>query len=267
MAGHFYSLPPTFIGGRQPYAPRLGQVQSEPAPSAPPPINRVHLRIVEAHYREEPNTTVFLTSIAPLLQTPAVADNPPPRSFATQRSIIGQWEPRRLPLPRSRLIAPLLPAAATPDNPPRISYANRNLIHASWITPYRLLPKRTLSVTEFVSDTTPDAFSFTDQSGVQTSTLITSAPVTITGINAPANISITGGEYSIDGGAWTSSPGTISNNQQVSVRHTSSASYSTATNTALTVGGVSDTFTSTTEDTPAGGSGGNFIYLRRRLRT
>ena len=101
------------------------------------------------------------------------------------------------------------------------------------------------------SDTTPDAFTFVDQSGasVNPGTTITSAAVTITGINAAAAISVSGAassSYSINGGAFTSVAGTVTNGQTVQVRHTSSASFSTATDTTLTVGGVSDTFTSTT---------------------
>jgi len=95
-------------------------------------------------------------------------------------------------------------------------------------------------------DTTPDPFSFTAQTDVALSTVITSNTITITGINSPAAISITGGTYSINGGAFTSTAGTISNGQTVAVQHTSSASNSTVTTTTLTIGGVSGSFTSTT---------------------
>jgi uncharacterized delta-60 repeat protein len=96
-------------------------------------------------------------------------------------------------------------------------------------------------------DTTPNAFSFVDQTGVALSSQIVSAPVTITGITAAAAVSISGGEYSVGCGAtFTSAAGTINNGQTICVRHTSSASNSTAVSTTLTMGGVSDTFTSTT---------------------
>ena len=96
-------------------------------------------------------------------------------------------------------------------------------------------------------DTTPADFNFVNQAGVARSSEITSASVTITGINTAAAISVTGGEYSIDcDGTFTASDGNISNDQTVCVRHTSSASFSTATDTTLTVGGVIKTFTSTT---------------------
>lgn len=96
------------------------------------------------------------------------------------------------------------------------------------------------------SDTTPDQFTFTDQTNVALNTVITSNAITVSGINAASAISVSGGTYSINGGAYTSSSGTVTNGQTVAVRHTSSGSNSTATNTTLTIGGVSDVFTSTT---------------------
>lgn len=105
---------------------------------------------------------------------------------------------------------------------------------------------------ESEDDTVPDQFTFTDQSGVALSATITSAAVTITGIDAAAAITISGGTYDIDGsGTFTADPGTVTNGQTVRARHTSSASYLTATNTVVTIGGVSDTFRSITEGDPA----------------
>lgn len=96
-------------------------------------------------------------------------------------------------------------------------------------------------------DSTPNQFSFVDQTNVARNSTITSAPVTITGMNTPAAISVAGGEYSIGcSGAFTTAAGSITNNQSVCVRHTAAGNFSTATNTVLTVGGVSDTFSSTT---------------------
>lgn len=101
------------------------------------------------------------------------------------------------------------------------------------------------------SDTTPSAFSFADQTGVTKNTAITSAAITVAGINAAATISVTGGTYQIGSGSFTSTAGTVTNGQTVQVKHTSSNSGGTAVNTTLTIGGVSDIFTSTTTgDTP-----------------
>lgn len=100
---------------------------------------------------------------------------------------------------------------------------------------------------ETAADTTPAAFSFTDVTDATLSTLYTSNAITVTGINWPATISVTGGEYEKNtSGSWASVAGTVVNNDTVRVRHTSSASNSTATNTTLTIGGVSDTYTTTT---------------------
>lgn len=108
-------------------------------------------------------------------------------------------------------------------------------------------------------DTTPDAFSFTDVSGVALSDTITSTAITITGINAAAAITITGGTYDInESDTFTSDPGTVDNGDTVRARHTSSASYLTATNTTVTIGGISDVFTSITLGDPA-----NAAYVYR----
>lgn len=97
-----------------------------------------------------------------------------------------------------------------------------------------------------VFDTLPDAFTFVDQTGIALSTLTESAGITVAGINAASAISVVGGEYQINGGAWVSVLGTVTSGQTVKVRHTSSGSNSTAVNTTLTIGGVSDVFTTTT---------------------
>ncbi|MGQ0701200.1 MAG: choice-of-anchor Q domain-containing protein [Panacagrimonas sp.] len=96
-------------------------------------------------------------------------------------------------------------------------------------------------------DTTPDQFTFLDQTNVALNSLRTSNTVTITGINTPTPISVSGGMFSIGcTGTFTATASVISSGQTVCVQHTSSGSFSTAVNTTLTVGGVSDTFTSTT---------------------
>jgi hypothetical protein len=97
-----------------------------------------------------------------------------------------------------------------------------------------------------LANTTPDPFSFTDVTGVPLSTVQTSNAITVSEITDPAPISIVGGEYAINGGIWTSAPGAVSNGNTVKVRHTSSSTNITAVHTTLTIGGIADTFTSTT---------------------
>ena len=99
-------------------------------------------------------------------------------------------------------------------------------------------------------DTTPDAFSFSAQTGVPLTDLRTSNSITVGGVNPSAIISVSGGEYAINGGAYTSANGTVSNGDSVTVRQTSSASYLTQTTATLTVGGASANFEVTTQPIP-----------------
>lgn len=115
-------------------------------------------------------------------------------------------------------------------------------------------------------DTTPDQFSFSDQSGVALSATITSAAITVAGIDAAATITVSGGTYDINGsGTFTADPGSVNNGDTVRARHTSSASYLTATNTVVTIGGVSDTFTSQTGPDPSVSEPRGFGWLATRL--
>ena len=100
-------------------------------------------------------------------------------------------------------------------------------------------------------DTRPTSFSFTALTGAELSTEYTSAEVTITGIEAAAAVSVAGGEYSVNGGDFTSAAGTVTLGQTLSVRATSSSLFSTDSTVTVTVGGVSASFIITTlaEDT------------------
>lgn len=108
----------------------------------------------------------------------------------------------------------------------------------------------TITTAAEAPDTTPDTFSFTDVADAERSTVYTSNVVTIAGINAAAAVSVTGGEYRKNGGAWTTSAGTVVAGDTLQVRGTSSASYTADVNVTLTVGGVADTYTITTKADP-----------------
>jgi hypothetical protein len=107
-------------------------------------------------------------------------------------------------------------------------------------------------VTTLPMDTAPDPFSFTARTGVPQSTNIVSNAITVTGINASAEISISGGEYAVSTnggstwGSWTSAAGSVSPNNQVKVRLESSTSPSTLTTANLTIGGITGEFNVTT---------------------
>lgn len=96
-------------------------------------------------------------------------------------------------------------------------------------------------------DNVPSAFTFTDVTGTELSTVTESNTITVAGINVSVAVTISGGEYSKNGGAYTSSTGTALVGDTFKVRVTTSGSYLTATNSTLTIGGVSDTFTATTK--------------------
>jgi len=92
-------------------------------------------------------------------------------------------------------------------------------------------------------DTTPAAFDFATQTRVAPDTQIESEFVTISGINHPAHLSITGGEYSINGHPYRHSPGIIKNNQRVRIKVRSSAESLGKVSATLRIGRVSGTFT------------------------
>jgi len=96
----------------------------------------------------------------------------------------------------------------------------------------------------------PAPGSFNPQGSAEISTIALSNPVTVAGINWPSAISVTGGEYSISGGAYLSAPGTVNNGDTVTLRLTSSPSYGTRSDAVLTVGGIASVFSVTTR-TPA----------------
>lgn len=105
------------------------------------------------------------------------------------------------------------------------------------------------------ADTTPAAFAFADRTDVALSTLTTSDPLTVSGVNTTTAISVSGGEYRINNGTWTTADGTVANGDTVAVRHTSSGNHGVTVDTVLSIGGVSDTFSSTTWVPPAVVSG------------
>ncbi len=104
----------------------------------------------------------------------------------------------------------------------------------------------TFSVATLAADTIPQTFIFSPRTDVGLNASTTSNAVTVAGINVPVPISISGGEYSINGKGFTSDPGTVHNGDVVTARQTSSDSYSTTTNAVLSIGGVNGTFSATT---------------------
>ncbi len=89
---------------------------------------------------------------------------------------------------------------------------------------------------------------FNPRTDVAFSTTLTSNSAPVSHINAPATISISGGDCSINNnGVWVTS-GTVDNGDTIIVRQTSAGpySYSTTTDAILTIGGIEEKFSVTT---------------------
>lgn len=97
----------------------------------------------------------------------------------------------------------------------------------------------------------PNAFTYTDQTGLNINTLTESDSQVITGSYSSYPITVNVGEYQIDGGAWTSIGGIVPNGSSVKLRNTTSGSYSTGVNMVVNIGGVTDTWTITTKVAPS----------------
>ncbi|MFP4402665.1 MAG: hypothetical protein ACLFPL_05565, partial [Candidatus Nanoarchaeia archaeon] len=99
-------------------------------------------------------------------------------------------------------------------------------------------------------DTLPDAFSFTNQTDVATSSSITSNSLTPTGYDGPLSVSVNGDgspQISINGGSWTTST-SMSPGDSIEVRLTSSSSYDTTSQATVDLGDYSTTWSVTTEE-------------------
>jgi hypothetical protein len=99
-------------------------------------------------------------------------------------------------------------------------------------------------------DIAPTAFTFTDETDVAVSTAKVSDTKTVAGINHAAPISVTGDNgfgYKKNGSACTSTASTISLGDTFNACVTTSALSLTAATSTVTIGGVSDTYSVTTE--------------------
>jgi hypothetical protein len=92
----------------------------------------------------------------------------------------------------------------------------------------------------------PAPFSFVSQLGIALSqTGVESNQVVINSVTPGSAITITGSagaEYSLNGGAWVSTAGTVNNGDTLRVRVNSSASYNTGTQATVTINEVVESF-------------------------
>ena len=102
-------------------------------------------------------------------------------------------------------------------------------------------------VTTLDADKTPDAFQFQRKSDATRNASVASNTVIISGINTAAPVSIENGEYSIDGGTFTTAAGSINAGQSLTVRAKAGTSYSKVTRARVTVGTTTVDFEVTSE--------------------
>lgn len=103
-------------------------------------------------------------------------------------------------------------------------------------------------VPEFLFDTTPNAFGFTDVNNVDPATLTLSNIIAINGIDHETPWSVTGTGAAMrvqSGGVWGSwgTSGVLNNNDNAQVRITSSVMGNTPVDVNIDIGGVTDTWT------------------------
>jgi hypothetical protein len=92
----------------------------------------------------------------------------------------------------------------------------------------------------------PDDFSFQARTGVPLQAPVISDPITISGLSSQAPIDIEAGYYSIDGGPFTGSAGSVSNGQQIRVMVLTNDQASSAFIAQVTIGGKTGSFSATT---------------------
>jgi VWFA-related protein len=135
-------------------------------------------------------------------------------------------------------------------------------VHTMEVTVAGQAAPATAQFTRRICDAEPNPFSFTAQTGLETSTAATSDAVTILGLEVESHVGVIQGDYSIGcTGTFTNNPGTIADGETVCVRQTTAGNFSTSKTTTLTIGGIAGTFTTTTRartgsDGGGGGGGG-----------
>lgn len=110
----------------------------------------------------------------------------------------------------------------------------------------------TFYVTTQEVDTTPDPFNLgTNVTNATVDTNYYSNIITVAGLSSGYSTSVTisgtGASYSKNGGAYTTSLGTVINNDTIRVKILSSSNYSTTYTATLNIGGVTDSWSVTTE--------------------
>lgn len=103
--------------------------------------------------------------------------------------------------------------------------------------------QQSLNPDPVAGDTVPEAFTFAPVQDWPWGAVAESGEVTIRGINAATPIYVSGGSYSINGAAFTSAIGTISEGQRVRLRVQADIDPGATAEAMIDIGGVTATFT------------------------
>jgi hypothetical protein len=99
-------------------------------------------------------------------------------------------------------------------------------------------PVVTWNVTNVTTaDDNPDFFDFTDKLNMTANTYVTSDILTITGLNVPTAVTVTNGDFRINGGSWVTS-GNINVNDTLQLRLLSSTEPGGEVETTVTIGNL-----------------------------
>ncbi len=99
-----------------------------------------------------------------------------------------------------------------------------------------------LVVSQCLAVPIPNLFAFPAITGVVPDTLVSSASITVGGITAPASISVSNGEYSVNSSTFTTLSGNVQNGDRVVLRQRAANGFYAAKTARLTIGGASATF-------------------------
>ncbi|MEJ0098889.1 MAG: acid phosphatase [Pseudomonadota bacterium] len=97
-------------------------------------------------------------------------------------------------------------------------------------------------------DVSPTPFAFTAVTNAPLASTQTSNAITVGDINKTAPVSITGGSYSVNGGAYTTTAGNVKAGDQITVQLVAAAAPATAKSVQLTVGDTTEPYSVTTVD-------------------
>lgn len=146
-----------------------------------------------------------------------------------------------------------LDADARLSNPADATYFYFDEVHLN-NAGYGVIAELVLATLDGMGGGTPTAFSFTDQQDVAASSVVESDAIEISGLWYPVAVTFqatgsgSGHEYRKNGGAWTAIGDTTAFNADTfEVRLTAPSGGGASAGVAVTVGGVSDTFSVTTE--------------------